>query len=164
MADALADALQSGSPFASELAAMRGLGLDDETALDGLAPHAESGLPTLAKLRADFEAAAAGIDVTPPPPEDTGTVDRLLQSARGLVEVRPANPVEGSDPPAILARIRAALDAGDLRTALDEWQALPDEAKSATQAWADAASSRLAADEFVTRLRGDALTRLGGQG
>lgn len=163
LADALFDALQSGTPFASELDAMRGLGLD-ETALDSLAPHAGSGLPTLGALRESFEAAAASVDLTPPPPEGTGTMDRLLQGIGDLVEVRPANPVEGSDPPAILARIRAALDAGDLRAALHERDALPDDAKAATETWAQMAQARLAADEFASKLRSDALSRLGGQG
>ena len=134
-ANALAEALQSGAPYAAELAALRGLGLDEAT-LSALAPQAESGLPTLADLRSGFEAAAANIDIRPAIPAGTGPLDRLLGSARGLVEVRPANPTEGSDPGAILSRIRAALAAGDLKTALAERETLPEVARAATEEWA----------------------------
>jgi hypothetical protein len=162
-ADALAEALQSGQPFAGELEALDGLGLD-ENVLAELAPHAEAGLPTLAALRAGFEAAIEGIALRPPLPEETGTVERLLQSARGLVEVRPVNPVAGDEPAAIVARIRGALDAGDLATALAEWNALPEDAKANSADWARAAEAREAADALVARLRAQALSRLGGQG
>jgi hypothetical protein len=162
-ADALAEALQSGRPFARELDALRGLGFD-ENALAELEPHAAAGLPTLAALRASFEAAAEAIDLRPPVPEETGTVERLLQSARGLVEVRPVNPVAGDEPAAVVARIRGALDAGDLATALAEWNALPEDANAKTADWARAAEARHAADALVARLRGQALSRLGGQG
>lgn len=162
-ADALADALQAGTPFAAELDALRGLGLDEE-AIAGLEPYAGNGLATLAELRARFEAVAAGIDVSPPPPEGTGVMERLLESAGGLIEVRPANPVEGAEPAAVLARMRGALEAGDLSAALAEWSALPDDAKGLTADWARDAEARLAADQFVARIRSDALSRLGGQG
>jgi hypothetical protein len=162
-AGALAAALDSGRPFTAELVALRGLGLD-EAAISGLAPHAESGLPTLAALRSDFEAAAADIDLRAPIPEGAGTVERLLQSARGLVEVRPAHPTEGAAPGAVVARMRAALAEGNLTRALAEWEALPADGKAKTADWEKAAEARLAADELVQRLQSDALSRLGSEG
>jgi hypothetical protein len=162
-AGALSAAIEAGAPFAGELAALGALGVDPAR-LETLQPFAETGLPTLAELRAEFEEAAQSIDVSAPVPEGAGTVDRLLQSARGLVEVRRSAPTEGSDAPAVLARIRNALDAGDLRAALNEREALPEEAKAATEEWARAAEARASADEFVAELRSEALSRLGGEG
>jgi hypothetical protein len=158
-ADALAAALEAGRPFASELGAVAALGLD-EAARAALQPHAESGLATLPELRAGFEAAITNIDFSAPIPEGTGAIDRLLQSARGLVEVRPARPTEGADPAAVVTRIRAALDAGDLATALAEWNTLPDNMKTRSADWAGAAEARAEADALVARLRTDALSRL----
>lgn len=163
VADALAASLESGRPFASELDALRTVGLDPE-AIAGLAPHAEAGLPTLAELQSGFEAAAASITLGTPIPEGAGTFDRLLTSARGLVEVRPADPVEGGDPAAVISRIRAALAAGDIDTALSEWSALPQDARAATADWAAQAEARRDADALVARLRSDALSRLGTEG
>ena len=158
-ADGLAAALEAGRPFTAELAALRTLGVDAK-AVDGLAPYGDSGLPTLSALRAEFEAAIAPIDLSAPIPEGTGVVDRLLASARGLVAVRPAHPTEGADPAAVVARIRGALDAGDLKTALTEWDALPGGVKDATANWAKVAAARRDADDLVAELRAAALSRL----
>ena len=158
-ADALAAAVESGRPFNTELDALVVLGAD-ETAIAALRPYSQSGLATLAALQAGFENAIASLSLTAPIPEGTGTMDRLLQSARGLVEVRPAQPTEGSDPAAIVTRIRGALAAGDVASALSEWRALPDPVKTQTADWVDAAEARAAADDLVARLRADALARL----
>ena len=162
-AGALADAVESGAPIAAELAALRALGAD-AAALDALQPFAETGLPTLGALRARFEEAAASIDVSNSVPEGVGPMDRLFQSARGLVEVRPANPTEGADPGAVIARMRGALEGGDLRAALAERSALPEDAKAKTEEWARAAEALASAGELVSQLRSEALSRLGTQG
>jgi hypothetical protein len=115
-------------------------------------------------LRQEFEAAVAKMDLRSPIPENAGTFDRLLGSARGLVQVRPADPVAGSDPAAVVARMRGALAAGDLKTALAERESLPEPAKTATADWARAADARRAAGELVAELRAEALSRLGAGG
>ena len=163
VANALTSALDAGEPFRAELDALRGLGLD-EAALAGLAPHAEGGLPTLAELQSSFDAALGEIDLSTPIPAGARTVDRFLQSARSLVEVRPANPTEGGDPGAVVARMGAAVEAGDLRLALAEWDALPEAAKTRLAEWASGAQARGAAEELAARLRSDALARLKPQG
>lgn len=158
-ADALSAALDAGRPFARELAALKSLGVD-EASLEALSSHADAGLPTLAGLRAAFESAIAGVDLAAPIAEGAGVVDRLMQSARGLVDVRPAHPTEGADPAAIVARIRSALDAGDLKIALSERETLPDNAKAATASWARDAEARADADALVAQLRAESLSRL----
>jgi hypothetical protein len=162
-ADALGSALESGAPFAPELAALRTLGVD-ETALAALEPYAEIGLPTLMELRSSFETRVSEADLSVPVPAGAGTLDRLVQSARSLVDVRPANPQPGGEPAAIVARIRAALDAGNIRAALAEWNALPDRVKASMAHWARVVEARAAAEDVVARLRSEALSRLGGQG
>ncbi len=162
-AGALAAAIEAGQPFTNELGALRSLGVDAE-AIAALEPYAEPGLPTLSEIRAQFETEVGAVDLAPPITEGTGPLDRLLQSARGLVEVRPANPTAGADPAAIITRIRAALAAGNLTTALTEWASLPDEIKAETEDWADLLETRIAADALVARLRNEALSRLGSEG
>jgi hypothetical protein len=162
-ADALAAAVDAGRPFASELAALSALGVDSD-AIAALQPNAEKGLPTLDEIRSRFETEVASIDLTTPIPEGTGALDRLLQSARGLVEVRPSNPTAGADPSAIVTRIRAALAAGDLKTALAEWNTLPDEIKTKSVDWAETVKTRVAVDDLVAQLRSSALSRLDTKG
>jgi len=159
-ADALEAALESGRPFSTELAALKNLGADP-AALEVLSSRAADGLPTMAQLRSGFEAAIASVELTAPIPEATGTIDRLWQSARGLVEVRPTRPTVGADPSAVVARIRAALAAGDLKAALAEREALPETIKAATADWASAADARVKADDLVAAVRAEALAKLG---
>jgi hypothetical protein len=158
-AEALQSALDSGRPFQSELTALKSLGVD-AAVVDALAPEAQTGLPTVADLRARFEQAIASVPIETPIPENTGAIDRLLQSAEGLVSVRPAHPTTGSDPSAILSRIRGALAAGDLKSALDQWNTLPDAIKTPTADWAELAKARVAADDLVAGVRSAALAKL----
>ena len=76
--------------------------------------------------------------------------------------MRPAHPTEGTDPGAIVARIRGALDAGDLKRALDEWNTLPDTIKTPTADWARQAEARAKADDLVAQVQiGSALEARG---
>jgi hypothetical protein len=158
-ADALQAALDSGRPFQNELAALKSLGVD-AAATDALASQDQTGLPTIADLRARFEQAIASIPLETPIPENTGAIDRLLQSAQSLVSVRPAHPVAGNEPGAIVARIRGALAAGDLKSALVEWDTLPDTIKTPTAEWAKLAKARVAVDDLVAEVRSAALSKL----
>jgi len=158
-AAALGAAIDAGRPFGRELAALAALGIDDDS-VAALKPEADAGLPTLAALSARFDKEIESIDLSTPVPEGAGALDRLLESARGLVAVRPAKPVAGSDPEAIVTRIRGALAAGDLKTALDEWNTLPQAIKDATADWAKSAETRKTADDLVAQLRAVALARL----
>jgi hypothetical protein len=162
-ADALATAVDAGQPFTGEVAALRNLGAD-ATVLDALDAHAVNGVATLPELQSEFEAAIAQVNLDPAPDPDAGALARLLDSAQGLVEVRPAQPTEGDEPPAIVARMRAALAAGDLDAALTEWGKLPEEIRSATSGWAEAARARIETDQLVARLRAEALSRLRSEG
>ena len=155
-ADALAASVESGRPFTAEFAALSGLGADAEV-LAQLQPYAETGLPTRDALRARFETEVAAIDLSPPVAEGASALDRLIGSARGLVEVRPADPTAGADPAAVVTRIRGALATGDLATALAEWAALPEAIKVETADWAALLETRVAADALVAALRADAL-------
>jgi hypothetical protein len=160
IADALEAAIESGRPFSAELAALKSLGVGGES-VDHLAADGGTGVSTLAELRSAFETAIASTDLTPTAPETTGTIDRLLKSAQDLVEVRPEHPAEGTDPGAIVARIRAALDAGDLKRALQEWNSLPDALKAPMTDWAREVEVRAKADELVASVRSEALSMLG---
>ena len=159
-ADALAAAVETGRPFTEELAALTRLNADRDV-LALLEPHAESGLPTLAALNARFETEVAAVDLSSPVPEGASALDRLIGSARGLVEVRPADPTAGPDPAAIVTRIRGALSSGDLAMALSEWEALPEDIKAETAGWAEMLKTRVAADDLVAKLRAAALAPLG---
>jgi len=154
-ADALVSAYRRGEPFTDLLGSLATVA-DAPPDLAALQAPAAEGVATDAELAAQFKALAGKIvaaDATQP----AGLVDRFLANARSLVEVRPAGPVEGSDPAAIVSRIEAQLSTGSLGPALAEWQALPPAGKSVSQEWATRLEVRIAADKAL----GDLLATLG---
>ena len=161
-AETLQRAVESGQPLESALNAFASLGVTDPV-LDALQPYAKTGLPTLDHLKTEFDGLAAGFAATPtvtPTEGEAGAMDRLLKGAFRVVKVRPAEPGGPPDPAAAAFKVSGALAAGDLERALDEWQALPDDQKQASQAWADKASVIQDAQRFAERVRTDALARL----
>ncbi|MCW5698137.1 MAG: hypothetical protein KIS96_15620 [Bauldia sp.] len=145
----LAAAAGAGNPFRPELAMLTELGVAaDATA--SVAAYA-AGVPSVEALAAAFPAVAdAVIDATTE--ESDGFWDRLFGAARGLVEVRPAGPVAGDDPPAILSRMTAAVRAGDLAAALAERAALPEAGLAVSAGWAADAADRIALEAALDAL------------
>jgi hypothetical protein len=147
----LRQAAARGGPFAADLGMVAAF-LDDPALLDDLRPLAAKGAPTVATLAADLPAVSEAI-LAAGVAEPGGTlVDRLIARARGLVSVRPVGPIAGDSPPAIVSRMRAAVERGDLAAALDERKTLPAPEQTASAAWAAAAADRVAIDRLVDRL------------
>jgi len=159
VAQALADRLRAGSPFAPEQAALERLGADPAR-LTALKPFAEKGAPTSGTLAEDFERLAPAI-TTAAASKPAGMVDRLFASMSKVVRVTPVGAVAGDDPSAVVSQIAAALDGDQIAAALAAWERLPEAARQASQAWASEAKARLAADEAAQGLLEDAIARLG---
>jgi hypothetical protein len=153
-------AFEEGTPFAPELEALTALGADPAL-VESLRPYSEAGLPQPAALAAQFDQALAALPGETPAPAASGTVDRLLASARGLVEVRRAGA------PAALAdaaeKVRAHLAAGDYSGALEAWGTLPQDAQAATRSFADALRARIDAEAALDKLRDTALVAISGR-
>lgn len=148
-AAALKSAMDRGGSFTQELETYAGVTGDTET-VAALREFAGAGVPTNADLVASFSATAnAMLDAVNKPAEDAGLLDRLTNSARGLVRIRPVGEVEGEGPEAVIARIEARLQAGDLAAALSEFGTLPEPAQQAGSAWAEKLKSRMTADALV---------------
>lgn len=152
-AAALKSAMDRGGPFASELETYAKVTKDTET-VEKLRGFAATGVPTSTQLLAEFSAVADTIiTTTAAPSESSGFVDRLMTSAKGLVKVRPIGDVEGTSPEAIVARIEARLQRGDLEAAMTELKTLP----LAGLETAKDFSARLQARIDANRLIGDKL-------
>jgi hypothetical protein len=159
-AEALMAALDAGRPFAEELQAIRALGVNEE-ALAPLEPYAAEGLPGRRALNREFDQLMPRlIEADRPPAEEPGPLGRILESARHIVDVRPAGPHEGGDAFAVASRIDAALERGDLAAALEEWQRLPPESRAVSDDWADRLRARVAGEALAERLRRAALADL----
>ncbi|MGV0878009.1 hypothetical protein V6767_12760 [Martelella sp. FLE1502] len=156
-AAALKSAIDRGDNFATELATYAEVAPENAD-LSKLKALATSGIPTREELAAEFsDAADAIIAAAEPPPPEGNIFNRLVDSAKGLVSVRPVGDVEGDTVPAIVARIESALTKGDLKTAESEWEALPAAAKQASQKFADGLKARIEADDLVSTTLSSAL-------
>jgi hypothetical protein len=141
-----------GDAFSDELAILAQLGVDG-AAIDALDEVAVTGVSSRAELAAAFgETAEAILTATAETDPEAGFWDRLWDNARGIVTVTPTVPVEGDTPAAILSRMQAAVDAGDLDTALEERLGLPEAGLAASAEWAADADARIALDAAVAEL------------
>jgi hypothetical protein len=147
---ALRRAAESGAPFASDLDMAAALGLAPADAA-ALRPLAEKGVASAASL-AEALPADAILAASAAADPDAGFWRRLAGGVSGLVSVRPVGPVAGSDPPAIVSRMRAAAEKGDLATALKEREALPQAGKDASADWANRARDRVTVDGVIARI------------
>jgi hypothetical protein len=158
VAQALAEHLRAGEPFAAEEAALERLGADPAR-LAILKPLAGKGVPTASALAARFaDVAPAARAAASKKPE--GAFDRLLADMGGMVKVTRVGEVAGDDPSALISQIGAALDRGRIGPALAAWRRLPEAPRAALQPWADMAKSRLAADEATQGIIDVAIGRL----
>ena len=159
----LSAAIESGLPFATDLALLTPLAQGDAKLTESAAAlqtYAQSGVASRAALVAEFPAiakAALADDLA-----DDSFGERLLGKVRGLVSLRRVgNDVEGDGTEARLARAEAALESGDLPKAVALVKALPPATSRATAAWLSRAQANLAAKQAADQISSQAVTLLG---
>ena len=161
-AAALKSAIDRGDSFITELSTYAEVAPESAN-IERLKSLAGKGIPTREALSAEFSAnAEAIIEATAPPLPEGNIFNRLVDSAKGLVSVRPVGDVEGDSVPAIVARIENALAKGDLKTAEAEWETLPEAGKQASSKFADGLKARIEADNLVSGALATALSATAG--
>jgi len=155
-------AISEGRPFATELDTISTLA-PSATNLGALPAYAEKGIPTEPELARSFDAAKQAALATAAPPNSSGSLlDSLMTSAESLVKIRRVDATATGDTPgAVLARAKAALDKGDLATAVKEVGTLQGVPRDAFSSWLDQARARLGADETLRRLESLLLVSVG---
>jgi uroporphyrinogen-III synthase len=163
----LRSALAGDKSFAAEVATLNDLTVNDEAlrqrlkpVIDGIAPMAEAGVPTLSQLAAGFpatEIARAGEAELAGTVADDNWLKRfwrgLGHSLSEVITVRPTGPdVEGEDTLARLARAEAKLAEGDLSAAVAEVRAMTGLAAEAAAEWLSGAEARLAIEDAAAQL------------
>ncbi|QPH55344.1 COG4223 family protein [Pontivivens ytuae] len=129
---AIAGALDTGEPYADALAGIAELAEVPE----GLAAHAETGVPTQAQLVAGFaEPARAAVRADVAASEEDGVFGSASAFFRSRVSGRSLVEIEGDGADAILSRVEARLREGNLDAALEEASALPPPAAAELQTW-----------------------------
>ncbi|MEZ5873054.1 MAG: mitofilin family membrane protein, partial [Nitratireductor sp.] len=149
-ATALRTAYDRGEPFAPLLASVETL-LGSQPTIEALRSHAATGVMTNDRLKTEFADLADTVLASVAPKEE-GMMARLMANAKSLVKVRPAGPMQGSEPEAVVSRIEADLQSGALTSALAEWENLPEPAKAASADWSKSLQSRIEADQLMVQL------------
>jgi hypothetical protein len=145
----VARAAESAMPFKAELAALAVV-VPNDPALGALRPLADSGVPSLATLRARFpDAARAALDAERVRAAGGNLFARLWVSVTRLVSIRPIGDVQGTTDADRLARAQADLDRGEVPAAVTEVQNLTGAAAMAMASWRKGAEAHLAVDRAV---------------
>jgi hypothetical protein len=159
-AAALREAVERGSPFASELAIVKPLA-PNGSALAPLEPFASTGVPSSAALTQELTALLQPrLRAASEPTRDGGFLERLQANAEKLVRVRPIDAARSDDQDAILARIEQRAARGDVSGALAEIAKLPPDARAPFAAWVAKAQARDSAIETSRRFAADAVVAL----
>ncbi len=161
-------ALQGSGPFAAELGLLRDLaasgalaeGAEVAALVTPLAAHAETGIPSLAWLKAEFPQAARAALIAARGGAGPGWWAGVVRRLSDLVILRPVGRVEGASPGAVLARAETWIRADDPSAALDELAALQGPVAEALRAWCAAAGARAAARQALAGLGGLLVARL----
>ncbi len=159
----LSAAVESGLPFATDLALLTPLAQGDAKLTESAAAlqtYAQTGVASRPALVTEFPAvakAALADDLA-----DDSFGERLLGKVRALVSLRRVgNDVEGDGTEAKLARAEAALEAGDLAKAVALVKTLPAPTARATAGWLSRAQAHLAAKQAADQISSQAVTLLG---
>ena len=161
----LRDALRLSAPYETELALVRQLVPADDSLtphLEALAAHAGRGVPSLARLKADYPAMARKAASLGLGEEAEGLLSGVLRRVSEVVTIRPVGDIEGSGVGASLARAEARLGTDDLSGAVAELERLEAPAAEAAAGWLSDARARLAADAAISVLGAQAVSRLRG--
>jgi hypothetical protein len=162
-ASGLKAAIDRGGSFMNELETYASVvpASADVEALRGLAAK---GVPSQQDLLAGFgDAASAMIAAATVPDPNMGILQRLTESAKGLVKARRVGDIAGDEPDAVIARMEVALQRGDLAGMLALSETLPEASKVAGKPYLDTVTARRDTDTLVTRALGAALAQAGGK-
>jgi hypothetical protein len=163
----MGEAVRQGRPFGAELRTAAGIG-GQADALAPLTSLAETGVPSIETLAADFDALKPQIvaALTPkpsPPPPDAGVMDRLMSSLGHVVVVTREGDGSPGDPAAPAQKVSDTLHRGDLPGAVAAFKAMPEPAQQAGAAWLSQASQALGALDAIKAETDAALQKLSSQ-
>jgi len=160
VAAGLAATVESGAPFAAELAAAQKQAADP-TALAPLAPFAATGIGEAAALARELASLEPALrQAAAAPPAVAGFLAKLSANAQRLVRISPLDEAPGDDLPIVITRAEVKAQRGDLKDALAELATLPPPVRAPAQDWIAKAQAREAALAASRAFAGEALAAL----
>ena len=148
---AIETAIDAGEPYESDLQILAPLNPDAQ-AITILSRYAKEGAPSLQGVKNGFGPAARNALSVAGREQANGAIGRLSARVQSLISVRPATPIAGDTPRAIISRAEAALEANDFDLVIAELEALPPSAKTAMGDWLSDAYVRVQLNGALSRL------------
>lgn len=150
----LRQVVDRGGSYRGELNALKALAPADAD-LSVLEANADKGIATVAALSQSLrQASLAALDAEANANSE-GVMDRILANARSLVKVRRTVPGEGDDTSNLLARVSQAIEAGDLKAAVEAGGKVQGEAAKALGPWLTSAKARFDVEQGLRVLQGE---------
>jgi hypothetical protein len=162
--EALRAAVERGSSYQAELAAVKSLGVNASLTAP-LEPFAAGGVPSPAALAHELSALVPSLLQTANPgASDQSFLERLESNAQRLVRITPVGAPASDDAASVIARINVDAAHADIPAALADIAKLPDQAKPVAAPWVKKAEDRNAAIAASRRIDADAFAALGKPG
>ncbi|HEX2840783.1 hypothetical protein [Hyphomicrobium sp.] len=123
----------------------------------------DTGVATLAQLKADFRPVMNAVIDADLEPADGSVIDRLWSGAKSVVRVRKvSHEADDTSTEAIVARIESALNDGQLGDVIAQAKALPQRAQPAIEDWLQKVTARHSVDQAIATLDGRLKASLSG--
>ncbi|MGE3870660.1 MAG: COG4223 family protein [Pseudorhodoplanes sp.] len=155
----LRSAVESGDPFANELAAAQALARDPAT-LAPLRDFAQTGIPRASLYARELSALAPRLHRNVAPPAEGGFIGRLQQNAERLVRIRPIADTAGDDAASVIGRVEFKSAQNDLAGALADLRKLPADIRAPAEDWIRRVEQRNAAIAAAKQFAANALAAL----
>lgn len=153
--------VKQGAPYGSIFKAAEPLAPDPAT-LKPLEPFAATGVPSAAALGRELTALLPKLLATDEATSNSNFIDRFQANAERLVKIQRSDATPGPDRTAIIGRLTAAAQRGDLAEARRELKALAPADRAPVQSWIDKSEARdqaLAASQSFATAALAALTK-----
>ena len=159
--------LDRSEPFADDLAMLKKLAGEDnpelQASIDRLAPYAESGVLTPEGLSEELRGLSSDIAAAKLRGENVSIKDKIMARLSQILSInKDGQPVMGTEDQKIVAAAQAALDRGDVRTAMQALNKLDGQAAQTAQPLVALAQQTLSAENLVTDLMQDLLAKMQG--
>ncbi|MGP9814132.1 COG4223 family protein [Rhodopseudomonas sp. NSM] len=133
--------VRQGAPYAPILKAAQPLATEP-AALQPLEPFAATGVPSAAALGRELVALLPKLLPGSDPANTTNFIDRFQANAERLIRIQRSDATPGVDRTAIVGRLTAAAQRGDLAEARRELKALAPADRAPVQSWIDRSEAR----------------------
>lgn len=154
-------AFAAGRPYDGELAALR-QALPEFVVAPEISAASLTGLTPPDQIQRAFNAKLPSMLTVRAQSGDESWQNAASEWFRGVIAIRPAEPVDGTGVEAIISRLEAAVAARDFNTAAAEFNSLPSDMQALAGETGTAILAQAAAQNFLNDLRATALTEENG--